>query len=449
MQQLDTHISLSIIGICIQSEELQTDARGNSLPLSYDVNIKGKVAMITVYLDSQDYSNLTDPKQLTPALNATRDSLLAYARAGTVRFLFSSVAICEFVPLSSESVHLAAKKAEFLSDLCGTNALVSFDRLISMEINALFGNAGGSVDPIDPQGTWFPDLAPLDEEMSVWQRMQGMVGADLIQQGLPRKQRRAISRKLVKRGQPCAALRSLLEKHDSRSTAAAIIEKYPMRPEQADLIAQYVLGRVSEVQFRQALVESLRDPRWMMQWFATTHSLAGPIAEIVRRPGRELGEQMRILAKISLDYIVALSALNPTGPSPTGRHGDMTKKWSEFQDRQLVNIVCTLAQGKFNTDLPDISTSQVSKCCIGLATTLGSLYSSVWENVGGGRKELPSDSQFVDALHALYAPYVDIFRADRFMAPHILKQVATHGTTVVPRLPLLVEAIEKRLSQNT
>lgn len=405
-------------------------------------------APLTVYLDSQDYSTLTDPKQLTPGLRATRDNLLAFATSGTVRFLFSSVVICEATPLTPESTSLSEMKAEFLSELCGSNALVSFDRLISMEIEVLLGKTVNSVNAIDPQGNWFPDIGPLDEEGNVWERMQGMVDDDLKLKGISRQQRRAMSRKLVKNNQPRAVLRSMLDRQDSQSTAVALIEKYPMRPECADVMAQYAMGRASEAQFRQALIESLRDPRWMMRWFSNDHSMASPIAEIIRRPGRELGELMRILVKASLDYIAALMVWHSSGQNPAGRHGEVAKKWAEFQDRQLISIVSRLSEDWFHSHLTNFTTSQVMACCFGLSTTLGSLFSSAWENVGGGRKESPSDSQFVDALHAIYAPYVDIFRADRFMAPHIQKQVAAHGTTVVARLPQLVDVIEKRLSQN-
>jgi hypothetical protein len=52
------------------------------------------------------------------------------------------------------------------------------------------------------------------------------------------------------------------------------------------------------------------------------------------------------------------------------------------------------------------------------------------QTTGAGSK--PSD--FADALHAFYAPYVSIFRADNYMAPHIAKHVKQYGTRVVPKL---------------
>lgn len=405
--------------------------------------------MITVYLDSQDYSILTDQKQLTPELNAVHDRLLAYSRSGLVRFFFSGVVVCEAVPLTPDSVTLAAQKADFLGDLCGENALVSLDKLISREILVLLGKAEPPVDAVDPEGNWFPEMGPPDKEGDVWQHMEVLLNEDLKLNGMTRQQRRAMNRKFVKNGRPRPEFQALLDQQDGREISAAFVAQYPMRPEHANLMSEYALGRASEEQFMEALTGSLRDPRWMMRWFATNHSLASPISDIVRKPGREFGELLRTLVKVSLDYTNKLIALNPAGHNPSGRHGELSKEWTDFQDRQILSITRMLSSRWCNTEITDVNIEDVNSSCRGLVTTLRSLYSSVWENVGGGRKEAPSDSQFVDALHALYAPYVDVFRADRFMSPHIERQVTRKdGTTVVAKLQQLPDAIEKRLSES-
>lgn len=405
--------------------------------------------MITVYLDSLDYSTLTDQKQLTPALNTVRDRLLAHSRSGLVRFVFSSVVVCEAVPLTPESVTLAAHKADFLGDLCGNNALVSFDRLILWEIEALLGKAAKPVDVVDPEGHWFPKMELPDRKCDAWQRMELLLNEDLKLTGMTRQQRRAMSRKFIKNGRPRPELQALLDQQDGREISTALIAQYPMLPEHANIMSQYSLGRVSEEQFMDALIGSLRDPRWMMRWFATNHSLASPISDIVRKPGQEIGELMRTLVKGSLDYANILITLNPTGHNPLGRHGELSKQWAEFQDRQILSLIKALSSRWCNSEITDVNIEDVNANCRGLVTTLRSLYSSVWDNVGGGRKEPPGDSQFVDALHALYAPYVDVFRADTFMSPHIERQVAQKdGTRVVAKLLQLPETIEKKLFES-
>jgi hypothetical protein len=49
----------------------------------------------------------------------------------------------------------------------------------------------------------------------------------------------------------------------------------------------------------------------------------------------------------------------------------------------------------------------------------------------------------MDTIHSYHAPYVDIFRADRYMAQHILRQKTIGNTIVAPSLVDLPEIIEK------
>lgn len=212
-------------------------------------------------------------------------------------------------------------------------------------------------------------------------------------------------------------------------------------------MARYGLGLATEKDFTEALMGSLRDPRWMMKWFATNHAMSSPIAEIVRKPGRELGEYIRKLVEISIQRASALRE-NGLDSDPTRRFGEISCRWMEMQGRQLVTLVQNAASAR-NIILGAITPEDVDRYCPGISATVRALYSSAWENVAGSRKEEPSDSQPVDALHAMYAPYVRVFRADKFMAPHIQKQVNRYGTIVVPRLTQLVGVLESEAQRNT
>ena len=204
-----------------------------------------------------------------------------------------------------------------------------------------------------------------------------------------------------------------------------------MLPEYAGIMVKYSLGQATEEDFCKALMDTLIDPRWMMKWFSTEHGMSSPLADVVRRPGRELGQAMRSLVEISTRWANSLQA-SGLDADPTGKNGEIATQWRSMERQLLVSI----AQQKANAigiQLNGYEAEDVMVFCPGLTACIRSLYSSAWANIGEGRKEEPSDSQPVDALHALYAPYVQIFRADRFMAPHIQKQVASTKTLVVPR----------------
>lgn len=401
--------------------------------------------MITCYLDSQDYSTLTDSKTLTIDRIQTRESLLSLARERKVQFVFSAAAVSEVVSVSPGATRLAELKAELLGDLCGANALVSFDRLLHAEVIALAEKTLPG-DMLDPYGNWFPEFPITDQREMPWQRFRELAENDLDAMGLSRQQRRATVRKLIKNGKPRNVLRSLLEKQNPSTFAEEVMKQYPMKAEYAEMMARYALGRASEKEFSDALKGSLRDPRWMMKWFTTNHAMSSPIADLVRKPGRELGEVIRKLVVISNQWASNLREAE-LDDNPTGRFGEISRRWMEMQGRQMVSLAQAAANSR-NIILGTVTPEDVDRHCPGISATVRSLYSSAWENVSGSRKEEPSDSQPVDALHAMYAPYVRVFRADRFMAPHIQKQVARYGTIVVPRLAQLVRVLEDETKRN-
>jgi hypothetical protein len=401
--------------------------------------------MITCYLDSQDYSSLTDPKTLTQERIALRKSLTEFAWDRNVHFVFSAAAVCESVPLSPNSTHLAELKADLLSDLCGTNALLSFDRLLKAEVYALSTRSGATSSMLDTGGNWFPEIGKTEHSPeSPWEYMRRLAELDLMGPGMSRQQRQAAAKKGIKNGKPRGGLKHHLNNQNVGLLADQLIAQMPMRPEHAEMMVRWSLGRASEEEFNEALIGSLRDPRWMMKWFSSKHSMSSPIAEIIRKPGRELGAAMRKLAEISVRWAALLES-NNLGSDPTGRGGEIALRWTAMEEDQLVSLVYRAA-ANYGLTPSGVCAQDVDQFCPGVSTAIRSLFSSVWANVDGGRKEEPSDSQPVDALHAMYAPYVDVFRADRFMAPHIQKQVARHGTTVVPKLSQLPDVLKAKLA---
>lgn len=57
---------------------------------------------ITVYLDSNDYSRLSDPRRKKAALDKVRLELLSLTESRQVRFAFSGVHISEMAPLDAK-----------------------------------------------------------------------------------------------------------------------------------------------------------------------------------------------------------------------------------------------------------------------------------------------------------------------------------------------------------
>lgn len=386
---------------------------------------------------------LSDPRVNSTELRRTKDDLLFLARSKQVMFTFSEIVVCEAVPISEHSVHLAERKAELLSELCGSNALVSLDRLTSVEVQALVQRDGNPINALDPEGRWFRSLSFERETKSPREQILDRIKKELIGDGLSRQQRRAAQRALAKNKDLSSTFANLLDEINLSELTESLRERYPMKPEYAEVMCLYALGQASSDDFNAALNNSLLDPKWMMKWFSSEYALSSPIAEFIRKPGRELGQLMQ-----SLVDLATLEAQTLTTPErnfdPLDKKGSVSLRWKNSLNQQLVSVVKKIAQSK-NLDAENKTPKEIIDLCPGISVGIQSLYSSAWTNVAGGRKEEISDSQPVDSLHAFYAPYVKIFRADKFMAPHIQKYAMSSGTIVVPKLTQLVETMRQHL----
>lgn len=398
--------------------------------------------MLTCYLDSQDYSTLTNPRNETAKSRELKSTLIDLARSGEVRFCFSAAAVCEVVAPDPQYADLALRKAELITELCGSNALISFDRLAALEVKALEKRARFSHKEVfDPKGRWFPRIQP--KSLSYQSDIAEMALAEIQASGRSREDRRKAERAMVKNGRPTPLLMKQLATQDPSVCISMLMQKYPLQPEDEGFLGRYVRGLATDKEFSEMLERMIADPIRMMQWFEFDYSLASPISEMVRAPGRKVGQLIRSLLSISLEHVEAIKRYDPDS-DPTGRDGKIRLQWNKMVEGQQVSMARSMAQwcgsnfGKFTAD-------DVSEFCPGISTMVRSLYSSVWSNVGEGKKEEPLDSQPVDSMHALYAPYIDVFRADKFMTPHIQREVDASGTVVVRLLSDLVEVLKRQL----
>ena len=97
-------------------------------------------------------------------------------------------------------------------------------------------------------------------------------------------------------------------------------------------------------------------------------------------------------------------------------------------------------------EVSPVDVDDIKRCCPGLATMTRSNMEFLWTYIGGQTKKEISSSAYPDAQHALYAPYVDIFRPDLTMAPHVKTALQSRSTRVVVRLLDLPDAIEEFLA---
>lgn len=222
-----------------------------------------------------------------------------------------------------------------------------------------------------------------------------------------------------------------------------MLKLYPMRDQDMEVLWRYSIGRASAADANEAFLASLRDPTWMMQWFAEHHGQLSPFIESLRRPSETIANIFREFAGQAKRFYATVNAIG-TKPSTTilayGR-------WRAFGDELLCNITCNVAE-RAEVELPaQVTAVDVKRYCPGLAAAFLVLH-SVMRDVATAHPRSPKESDFADAIHSMYAPYVNLFRADSYMAPRVAAVTAAYGTSVVAKLGSLVAEIENCLERS-
>lgn len=238
---------------------------------------------VRVFLDSADYSTLTDEKRLTLELIALRDRLIRWEDTGDVEFWYSGTILSEMAPVEGRCVGASVARTDLLVRLCNTQALISVDRILQYEFQNLSAEAQKiSFLPVySYSGEWFPELTDVVSPVS-W--LEGIRDLDVAarRQGLNRESRRKLHKRLFKKGQPTTRLLGFLTQQ--KVAFDEISQQYPMREQDAEVLWNYVMGKASASQATEAFLASLRDPRWMLRWFYNNSDKLSPITTWARSP---------------------------------------------------------------------------------------------------------------------------------------------------------------------
>lgn len=395
---------------------------------------------LRVYLDSSDLSTLSEPGSEAGGLAGVCEQLRKFVDKREIICCFSGIHLSEAAPLQSTYADAAERRANLLVDLCGKNALLSLDRLVFAEIRYALGLLKNMPDIYSAIGEWYPDgAADISPVGAV--TLAGEL-KDAIRKGAPnRKSRRAATARALKQGRVRPDMRSQMANYAREFSLDEILEQYPMREEDARVLARYAVGDATKAEAERAFVASLQDPRWMMRWFEKHHDRLVRFVEWARNPAKSIVESFKPLAQhaaqMHRDDAVAGTSVAATLFS--------SSRWESWQDELLIGVVMTIAN-KLGISIPSGFRAEiVDERCPGLSTGVRSLHSAWRPSVARTpRRARPSD--FVDALHAMYAPYVDIFRTDSFMAPVVSKFAERFGTLVVGKLVELPAAIEQAIT---
>lgn len=371
--------------------------------------MRAQTMPLIVYLDSQDYSNLSGQSALLAELVELRESDQA-------TYVYSSAIVSECAPLTPSATKFAVERSENISKLCGRNTFISIDRILEREFFSLDSSPPTRDQVLSINGDWFPSV---DSLLSPLDRRQGFEKV-LAEKSLNRNQRRTVRSKAMRGGSfRTSAAQSMLA--ESQETLVEMIRTYPMKHENASLLLKYIAGIATKAQAEHALLESLRDPHWMMRWFHQHSDNLSFVPSFIRAPSKNVHDRMR-----------QSIALSKSIDSPE-------KRWHQLIDELIVEL-----SGKYAQEhgvQADVTLDRIYQHCPGFVTVFQTLREFVKDSMGDSSRRL-KESDFADAIHSMHAPYVDIFRTDKYMAGKIsLCNGAT--TTICSRLSDLPSLIRQ------
>lgn len=396
---------------------------------------------VRIYLDSSDFSVLSDPRRCSGELASVLEQLRDWRAEGKIACYFSGVHLSEMAPLDATSTDAAQRRADLLVELCGRNALISQDRLFANELRFALRQTAHLPAVHSQTGEWYPDgaadISPVGQVEMTVNIKEAIHGS-----GLNREARRMAKRKALKSGKPRPSLKAAIVANARTGSLNEILEKYPMRPQDARVLNRYAVGDATLQEASTAFQESLRDPSWMMQWFEKHHAQLSPFIAWTRSPAASMLIHLNEMAQ----HASSLRHLDATLGTSLADTVLSSKKWTTHQNEILLRIAMRMSKELLDKDHVPLTIESVDECCPGLSVGIRSLHSAWWTTTGQTPRQAKL-SDFPDALHAIYAPYVNVFRADSFMAPYIAKYANKFRTTVVAKLTQLPNAVQTILSE--
>lgn len=344
---------------------------------------------LTVYLDSSDYSVLSG-QSISYEHAKCLDELKRLSRSGRVIFVFSCSIVSEMLPINRDHLFSAHSRIKLMNELCN-RALPDSREVMRSEIVSASRLKSAPKNILIPKYGWMPTIANKSKPKVKLKFPNGIN-----------------KRKFY----------SAVKKHSTEL-------EYPVRL--SELALAVSIGAISEDDAALAAVYESRDIEFLLNSIKVRFELSSILSKSIREPSLGFCENIK---KVALEFAV----LDKVGI-----------EWDEKFKNNLVNVVNNISKSMDANVQSILTLDSIKQHCPGLVTAIVSSCSSVIESLHGRNPRMPKTSDFTDSVHALYAPYVDFFRADRYMSIHIKNSCPCQTVSVVNNLLELPEMIRGRL----
>jgi hypothetical protein len=397
-------------------------------------------APLQIYLDSSDFSVLSDPGQLSsPALVELRSQLFKWKTTREVDFIYSAVHVVEAAAVETQHTNKAKERAELIYELCDQNVFVPFTDILKNESLALAGRHS-DCNFFRKDGRWFAhDLTSCTFSGASRLTIESLK-SNIQKMGSGKWDR--VKRDPALQKQLLAAARDHLNR-GRESTIAELMCTFSIEYADADFLNQFSLGLKSHEELSAFMDVRLRDPSFLIQMRPANYNGMNSLFDWMRNNAKSFYE---VVCEVA-DYLQRMCERADDGEVAA----KMIAKSSSGEGLQnlAIQLYERLARGvltQTEVDAIDKRTfDDFIKLAPGSYTFSSVAVDSIFRSfVKSPRRPKPSD--MVDMFHSFYAPYVDVYRTDGFMAPITEKYVKKFDTTVVGKLSDLIPTVQAILA---
>lgn len=406
-----------------------------------------KSAPIVVYLDSSDYSTLSDPARLAtdPSLADVLAALLQLRDRSVCEFRYSFVHVMEMLPLDENSFTRAEARLGLMQDLCGRKCIRPYDEIDREELkNALNQsvlNIGSKVREyaFSDNARWTPQVSDLLERIAA----ACLQTAANIRAAAKRNQNHDLSK-----------INYLIGRYLNDIQLARCDEQIP--------ISQATKNKIIAMVHRNSKVSVIVDELW--EGFCDLRATAKWALQT--ELGRQFTALLRSKTKISIDSIQQVRNSAAEFIKTSANEGDGRRKAAGLLKENVdvirsmylpdhIKETVELHSAWFAThkiSIASLEAIDLSKLSLPRVEGLLANYpENLLVNYTSDRKLEKAISDYGDIQHACYIPYVDIFRADSFAAQIFKAHAATVQTfisTSIQSLPNEIVALANQRETN-
>lgn len=397
---------------------------------------------LQVYLDSSDFSVMSDPNR-PDWVDGIERSLLSWQSAGLIDLRFSYLHVIEASPIRPEDISSSSARMRKIQQLCGQKCFASTISIIEKEIST--PGAWAQCDYGDwilkNNGDWLPNLNGFD--IGIASPLE-IIRKEIAESSPDRATKRRAERQFFdKDGKLRPAARARFRKTEG-DAIQELEHKYPFPSGMAKRILSCMLGDAKSETIESLLKESFGDISLWPSWYENNWEKVSPISSFLRTAGNEIGESLRVATE-------EIKNAWERGVKEGYSENELERMLKALVAEQISQLFprtverLSLEQGLCAKPASTVSAFDARP---GLATAIAVQSLVAKRSIGHVTKpRAPSDSDFGDVMHCVHLPFVDFFRADGFTSSVIAEAKLPFSTVVIPKLAQLPAQIESRLTE--